>query len=49
MILCFKEVGENEVKYLCGHFLHPLFFFFYLKFSTSFTIFHFVTDSSKIM
>lgn len=42
MMLCFEEAGEDEVKYLCGHLLHPLthlrkeFFFFHLKFSTSF-------------
>lgn len=41
MNLCFKEAGGDEIKYLCGHLLHPLTYLrkklvFYLNFSISF-------------
>jgi len=46
-MLCFKEAGEDETKYLGGHLLHP---FTHLKkrFFFPFKIFYFLSDSSKI-
>lgn len=47
MILRLKELSENEVKcFVDIYSIHP--FFFYSKFSTPLTIFHFLTDSSQI-